>query len=446
MKSLKIACLIGLIVLSGYSLRYDEAAAQVLQVYPNTVNPKKVKCDTALSIIGGEAFFAAGYSGKGVKIGIIDVGFYQAKKNPLLRDVFKNGHVKATMDFVNPTDKNIYDKDTELDWHGTGVFKYVAGVDEKTKVMYGIAPDAEFYLARTDDGDKEFKGEMENFEKALEWLHKKGVKLVQSSLGYAYGFDHPEENFVPTDMNGKTSSISRVVEKAIKEYGMIIVVAAGNDGDNVWKIISTPADAENVIAVGATDSQLRKNNSSSEGPEFLPYLKPDISCFASQGGGTSFAAPVITGIIACMLEQHPDLTSGEIKEILKKSGHLYPFGNNYVGYGTPDATKILRLLDDRNSSLSGAMELKAVNGTVRIAVESASPITLYHKMNPWIVLSQENLSFDKQELILNQPQPITRSTLVVDNKVTAKYHMVERVEPIKYTTVVCGSKVFEVNW
>jgi subtilisin family serine protease len=444
MKSLALVCLIGLIAISGYSMQYDDAIASSSRI-PNPVSAKKVKSDTALSLIGGEAFLMAGYTGKGVKIGIIDVGFYGAKKAPFLKDVFKSGRVKATKDFVDPADKNMYDKDTELDWHGTGVFKYVAGVDEKTKMAYGVAPSAEFYLARTDHGDKEFKGEMENFERALEWLHQNGVKLVQSSLGYAYGFDRPEENFVPADMNGKTSAIARIAEKAVKEYGMVIVVAAGNDGDNPWKIISTPADAESVIAVGATDSRLRKNDSSSEGPEFLPYLKPEISCFASQGGGTSFAAPVITGMIACMLERNPDLTPAEIKDILKKSGHLYPYGNNYVGFGTPDAAKILTLLGDRNSPLPPSKELKAVNGTVRIALKSTSPITLYHKMNPWIVLSQENLS-DQHELLISQPQPVTRSILVVDDKLKSKYHVAERVEQVKYTTVVCGSEVFEVVW
>jgi hypothetical protein len=78
-----------------------------------------------------------------------------------------------------------------------------------------------------------------------------------------------------------------------------------------WKqYISAPGDVENVITVGATNFSLLnpeingklilKASYSGSGPEFLPYTKPDVACFSDRG--CSFSTPIITGLIACMLE------------------------------------------------------------------------------------------------------------------------------------------------
>ena len=125
----------------------------------------------------------------------------------------------------------------------------------------------------------------------MEWIDSLGVRVINTSLGYAKGFSNPAENYEPTQMDGHTSVISKAAQIATEKKGILLVVSAGNEGDDTnWMLISTPADAEGVLAVGATNQKLwNKIGYSSIGPEFLPYLKPNVSCFSLYG--TSLAAP-----------------------------------------------------------------------------------------------------------------------------------------------------------
>jgi subtilisin family serine protease len=129
--------------------------------------------------------------------------------------------------------------------------------------------------------------------------------------------------------------------------GILIIVSAGNEGDDrSWRIISTPADAQGVLAIGATNAKLwNRIGYSSIGPESLPYLKPNVSCFSLYG--TSLSAPVITGFAACVMQANPKLTNKQVMELIEKSSHLYPYGNNYVGYGVPQASRAIALLKNQ---------------------------------------------------------------------------------------------------
>ncbi|MGV3538193.1 MAG: S8 family serine peptidase, partial [Rufibacter sp.] len=263
-----------------------------------------------------------GLTGKGVKIGVIDAGFYQAPEKPALKALFETGRVKAFRDFVHPANSAPYtQRETFLDFHGTQVLQAIAGYDREQSALTGLAPGADYYLARTDHGSRENRVEEENFVRALEWLDSLGVRLVNSSLCYATGFDNSAENYRPEQMNG-TSFIARAVQVAIDQKGMTIIVSAGNDGDKKnWQLINTPADAQGAIAVGSTDfTSWTRQGYSGIGPDFLPFLKPDLACYAVDG--TSFSAPLITGLAACLLEANPSLTGLQLSDILRKSGHL----------------------------------------------------------------------------------------------------------------------------
>lgn len=399
----------------------------------------------ALVQVNGTAFVKAGLSGKNVKIGIIDAGFYNADADSTLHMFFSTGRAPYARDYIYPGDARLYAKNSDMDWHGTQVWSLIGGSDP-TGLKYGLATDASFFLARTDDGGKEYSGEQDNFRKALSWLKSQKVRLVSTSLGYNYGFDNPSENYVPDDMNGNTTIISRAAEEAILEDSMIIVASAGNEGDNAWKILSAPADAKDVIAVGATDENRNKRELSSEGPDFLTYLKPNISCY-NYKGGTSFSAPVITGMIACMLQKDPRLTSASIMSLLEKSGHLYPYGNNYEGYGVPDAARILQLMDDPNHDFKKGRKIIATDNTVSIPLDkSENELTLFHKKDDWVVLEQKKISALGNPFVLTRPGEIVRSKLIVDDKTHEKYHIVDKMEKVMRTTVVSGDRVYEIIW
>jgi subtilisin family serine protease len=381
----------------------------------------------ALSQLKSEAIFVQSLTGRGVKIGVIDAGFYEAPQKPGLAPLFESGRIKLYKDFVNPARQDLYgEKESSLDDHGTEVLLCLGGNDPHEKVISGLAPEADYYLARTDHGSRESRVEEEYFVRALEWMDSLGVRLVNSSLGYGTGFDNPAENYRPDQMNGG-SFIARAVQMAVEKKGMMLVIAAGNDGGNKkWQILNTPADAPGVITVGATDYfTWVKQGYSGIGPGFLPYLKPDVACFASSG--TSFSAPIITGLIACLLEENPRLTPAQLTHILHRSSHLYPFGNNYVGYGVPNAGKALELAHNL-SAFPTAVPLE-VHGSrfiykpkSRTNIADNGGIVLFRKESPTLVMAQQKLSSRVKRIV------------------------VKRLPGEAYTTVQVGTTVMELVW
>ncbi len=384
---------------------------------------KPLYVSKALTQLKPEAILAAGLTGRGVKVGVIDAGFFEAPKKAGLQPIFENGRLKAFRDFVNPALSQTYTKrETYMDSHGTDVLLCLAGSDPGARVLSGFASEADFYLARTDQGNRESRVEEEYFVRALEWMDSLGVRLVNSSLGYGTGFDKPEENYRPEQMDG-SSYIARAVQIAVEQKGMMLVIAAGNDGNNKkWLVVNTPADAAGVLTVGASDfSTWSKQGYSSIGPTFLPYLKPDVVCFAASG--TSFSAPVIAGLAACLLEANPNLTPQQLTNIIQKSSHLYPFGNNFVGYGVPNAGKALELAQ-------GLASLDPVNAVVLVTggkftfktdavkgIQENGGIVLYRKASQTRVMSQQKLSSHLKKVVVNRLPGETHTTVQVGPKV-----------------------------
>jgi subtilisin family serine protease len=295
----------------------------------------------------------------------------------------------------------------------------IAGFEPEKKLQYGLATNATFYLARTDHGTRETRSEEDNWIAAMEHLDSLGVKLINTSLGYALGFTDSKENYKPVEMDGKTSMISRATRIATEEKGMLIIVSAGNEGDDPnWKIVSTPADAEAVLSVGSTKAKSKdKISYSSIGPEFLSYLKPNVTCFSPSG--TSFSAPVITGFAACLMEAAPELTNKQLKHIIEKSGHLYPYGNNYVGYGVPNAAKALQLLKDSTLTLNKIRTIRQTGTVFNLNIENGSTerAVVFHKKNQQFVLKQELLAVVKGKLTFKRMSSEQRTTIDLGNEI-----------------------------
>ncbi len=365
----------------------------------------------AIRQMEAEVFIKRGLSGKGVAIGVIDAGFFRAPDRLQIAHLFEDERVIAMRDFVSPKRSNTYDKrETSLDGHGAEVLEFIAGKDDAAQK--GLATQATFYLARTDHGTREWRGEEDNWIRAMEWLDSLGVRLVNTSLGYALGFDEPAENYKPEQMDGNTSAIARACKVATQEKGMFLVVSAGNEGaDPRWRIVSTPADAKEVISVGSISQYDLKMSFSSTGPEFLAYLKPNVSCFAP--GGTSFAAPVITGFVACLLQYREAIPNDSLFQIIEQSAHLYPMGNNYVGYGVPNAAKALALVEGKILS-STVKELKEPKEEALLSVDAnVEYAVVFHKKNATHVLSQERIPIREGELLLQKRKKEVRTTVVI---------------------------------
>ncbi|MEQ6118442.1 S8 family serine peptidase [Reichenbachiella sp. MALMAid0571] len=396
-----------------------------LNFAPMAFHEEKMGLSFALEQIEGEFFVDKELTGKGVKIGIIDGGFLEANKKEGLAHIFKNNLVKAYKDFITPELKEYGGSKYADDGHGTEVWEQISGVNAERNVRFGLATEADFYLARTDDGRKEYRQEEEYLIQALEWMEKQEVKLVNISLGYSNGFDNPKENYLPKQIDGKFSAITRAAGIASEEKGMLLVVSAGNDGNNDFKVLSTPADAKGVITVGATNFRTwNKAIYSSIGPEKLGYMKPNVSCFASNG--TSFSAPVITGLSACIMQMDSTLTNFDILSIIEQSAHLYPFGNNFIGYGVPSCEKAFELVKShkhKNVSEKDKQFVVSQKNKIELKIpESFKELVLYHKSDSVNVLFQE--------------------------KATCKDSIVSLVKPkgAKFTTVAAKDFVREVSW
>ncbi|HEX8528413.1 MAG TPA: S8 family serine peptidase [Cytophagales bacterium] len=409
---------------SAYLDARQRAAVQALpfvrEVTPITVEliaagtPEPEFISTVLTQVGGREFIANGLTGKDVKVGVIDVGFYGLTTNRSLGHLLQEERIKDVRDFVTPSrTEHFTENETHSDYHGAEVLQMLTGYDPDRKMQYGLATGAHFYLARTDHGIREARTEEDNWIAAVERLDSLGVRLVNTSLGYALGFSNPKENYKPSEMNGHTSKISRAAQVAAEEKGMLIVVSAGNEGDDArWRIVSTPADAQGVLSVGATKAKSRdKMSYSSIGPDFLPYLKPNVSCFAPNG--TSFAAPVITGFAACLIEKNPALTNRQLMRIIEKSAHLYPYGNTYVGYGVPDARKALALAEDSTATVNVAKEVRTKGNSYayQVTQPDAEKAVVFHKKNATVVLRQELLVVDAGKLTIRREPGETRTTL-----------------------------------
>ncbi len=378
------------------------------------------KLAPVMSQVQAAAFASENLTGRFVQVGVIDAGFFGADSAAVLKPIATRGGFRQVRDYVNRpgTQNNLFRTlETMSDMHGTEVLAAIGGYDPIGNLQLGLGYDATFYLARTDAGNREFRGEEDNWVQAIEWLDSLGVRLVNTSLGYAKGFTNPNENYQPAQMDGRTSLISQAAQMAADKKGMLIIVSAGNEGDDrSWRIISTPADAEGVIAVGATNSRLwNRIGYSSIGPENLGYLKPNVSCFSLYG--TSLAAPVITGFAACLMQANPKLTSRQVRELIEKSSHLYPYGNNFVGYGVPQASRALALL--RNQPMPETARLvKATGRTFTLPVETTETVvSVFHKKDATHVLLQEAIKVSNGKLSLRRSADERHTTIDLKKEV-----------------------------
>lgn len=359
--------------------------------------------------IEAQAFLDRGLSGKGVKIGVIDGGFLNADQRPDLNHVFGRGHVKAYKDFITPFLSPYMGSNALDDVHGSDVLSNIGGIKVAAKSQLGLAIKADYYLARTDHGKGESISEEEYLVAALEWLDSMEVKLVNISLGYTDGFNNPMNNHKVSEVDGYHTVLTKACQYAAERRGMLLVIAAGNDGDKPWRVLSIPADAPGVLTVGATGyKRWQRASYSSVGPGSLLYIKPNVACFSYNG--TSFSAPLITGMAACIWELDSTLTNFQVKTLIEKSGHLFPFGNNHVGYGVPSCQRVLKSLSAEVNTVSPVHSLSKRKITLQLPQEEGD-LVIYHKSDSIHVVKQEIVSFKDFKVKLKRYPQSRRVTL-----------------------------------
>jgi len=368
-----------------------------------------------LESMGGRILTDNGLSGKNIRVAIFDGGFKNADILPEFKHLWENEQIIATYDFVR-NEENVFHAMN----HGTKVLACIAGKTGDKNI--GLATGAEFLLARTEVWSEKFSEE-ENWLRAMEWADKNGADIVNSSLGYTY------QRYFARDMNGKNSLVARAANMGARK-GILVINSMGNDGDKPWEFVSTPADADSVLAVGAIDPYKGYHASySSYGPTSDMRIKPNVVAFgevittSSRGGtrksyGTSFAAPLVTGFAACILELNNHLPAMKLFDEIEKSGHLYPYYDYANGYGIPQAGYFF---NDKPSQ-DTTFVLEVMNDSLLVKVidsENRSPSGLlyYHIENSKGFLSYYAVIGVKQQI----PFKISLSTLKPSDTVRVHY-------------------------
>lgn len=347
------------------------------------------KSNAQVKIHHGDFLHDHGFRGEGMKMVVLDGGFFHYKSLPTFDSIRLNNQILGTWDFV--ANEQSVDED---DAHGMECLSTIAANLPGTFI--GTAPKTAFYLYRTEDVASEYPIEEQNWAAGLEKADSLGVPVSSTSLGY-YTFDNPALNYTYADMNGNTTISARAADMAAKK-GMLLVIAAGNEGNSAWHYIITPSDADSVLAVGAVDTLGRVASFSSYGPSSDGQVKPGVASVGlnayvaspSNGqpitaSGTSFACPNMAGLVTCLWQAFPEFNNMSIIDAVEKSATRATVPDNRVGYGIPDMKKafvlLIRKAFTKQIDITGCVaaiqfSVKATNGaTIELERKSANDIS-----------------------------------------------------------------------
>ena len=302
-----------------------------------------MKTDAQLQLLNLPMLHEEGFEGKGILMAICDGGFQNAQTMSCFRQKeLELGH----FDFTDDTD----DFYGYTGAHGSECLSTISGLIKDS--YCGTATQAQYYLMRSEevDNNRESPKEMDNLVAALEKADSLGVNVFSVSLGY-YKFDHLSWSLQKSDLDGRHTRASLAATIAARK-GMLVCVAAGNEGENEWQKICSPADADSILTVGAVNTEGVIGGFSSYGPSADGRVKPDVCAVGEQAtlitpsgqivtnNGTSFAAPQIAGLAASLWSALPKENAMQIRERIIRSADRYdnPDYSRY-GYGIPDAWK-----------------------------------------------------------------------------------------------------------
>ena len=301
-----------------------------------------------IQMLNGHLLHQLDYTGSGKIIAVMDSGFPGVDTAQPFQKLRDNNQILGGYDFTNKS-SNYYSGNN----HGTYVLSSMGGfVDGQ---LIGTAPDAKFYLYITEDAISAFPYsenpvEESNWVEAAEEADRLGVDIISTSLGY-FGYDNPNYSHTYSDMTGNLAFASQGANIAF-EKGIIVVVSAGNEGQQTEPHVGIPAEAKNVIAVGAVQADENYALFSSIGPSYDGRVKPDVMAQGQTvvlsdpignivtAAGTSFACPITSGMVACLWQALPGKNAQQIKQLIQQSSDNFAEpavkSRPQYGYGIPD--------------------------------------------------------------------------------------------------------------
>ncbi|WP_405106566.1 S8 family serine peptidase [Micromonospora sp. NBC_01405] len=272
---------------------------------------RKFKVNLAESVpqIGAPAAWAAGVTGTGVKVGVIDTGI-----DPTHPDL--SGNIAGIANFTGEADG------VDHHGHGTHVASTVAGTGAASGGRHkGVAPGAQVLSAKALDSSG--FGQDSWIIASMEWAAAQGADVVNMSLS------------APTTTDG-TDPMSQAVDSLTASTGTLFVVAAGNNQGDL--AIGSPGAANAALTVGAVDKRDALAPFSNRGPRYGDAaVKPEITAPGAEivaaraagtslwpivdgqytrVSGTSMATPHVAGAAALLAQANPDWTPAQLKDAL----------------------------------------------------------------------------------------------------------------------------------
>lgn len=276
-------------------------------------------------------------TGKGIGVAILDTGIYP--------HIDFDNRIVGFFDVISHK-KQMYDDNG----HGTHIAGIVAGSGRGSGGrIRGVAPGAHLIVVKilSADGGGNCKDAALGMEWVLENRKKYNIRVVNFSIGTTKKSDENQED-----------AMERGAERLWAE-GLVVVAATGNNGPESGTV-TAPGTSRKIITVGAYDELLVADKGkmtkyfSGAGPTRECVMKPEIvargnqipSCKNRRMGyqqrsGSSMAAPFVSGMIARVLQKHPDMTPKDVKLLLHDKAVDLGMPKNIQGWGTLDNTLFL---------------------------------------------------------------------------------------------------------
>lgn len=363
-----------------------------------------------IQMLNGHLLHQANYTGTGKIIAVLDSGFINVNSTQPFERLFTNNLILGGYNYVSQS-TNVY----ALHNHGTMVLSCMGGYTEGQLV--GTAPDAQYYLFVTEDVTSENPVEESYWVEAAEEADRLGVDIITSSLGY-FGYDNPSYSHTYSDLTGNSAFASRGANIAFSK-GIIVVASAGNSGATSNPYIGVPAEATNVLAIGAVQANENYAAFSSIGPSFDGRVKPDVMAqgqnayVATTAGsitaasGTSFSGPIMAGMIASFWQAVPSLTNQQVVNLVKQSSDRFNLPTFQYGYGIPDfQLAIANAALDVNEATSSNFVVypNPTKGIISISIPNGfdnSKIAIYNSLGQTILeqnINQSNATLSLENL------------------------------------------------
>ncbi|MFX0041987.1 MAG: S8 family serine peptidase [Candidatus Hodarchaeota archaeon] len=274
------------------------------------------------------------YTGKNVKIGIIDNGINKTFDSISDIELEEFQFIGENLSTVT--------KKTDIT-HATTMASIIGNLyKDNYNNFIGIAPNAKYIDFDISVSDKKYY--LSNILEVFDLIYSQNIKL--DILLISFTTSHPSDG----------NDILSLACNLLVEKGIIIVCPAGNSGPDPYSI-GSPSAAKKVITIGSLSKSLTISNFSSRGPTLDERPKPDFCLPGSKievplsdklgirASGTSVSAAFCVGIIALLKEFNQNISYNEILDIMQKASSDLSYDKNSQGYGIINIVSIFQNLD-----------------------------------------------------------------------------------------------------